>query len=164
MRISDWSSDVCSSDLRDGIVDRAAYELCALSQLRERLRAGDIWVSGSRQFRDFDSYLIPPATFDALREKGPLPLAIETDFDRHIEERRARLDTAIEQVTVLARQGELPQVRLDERGLIISPLKAATPPDTEIARRAAYDRLPRVKITELLLAEIGRASGRGRRG
>ena len=39
--------------LRDGIVDRAAYELCALSQLRERLRAGDIWVSGSRQFRDF---------------------------------------------------------------------------------------------------------------
>src|SRR3546814_10380215 len=98
--------------LRDGIVDRAAYELCALSQLRDRLRAGDIWVSGSRQFRDFDSYLIPPATFDALREKGPLPLAIETDFDRHIEERRARLDTAIEQVTVLARQGELPQVRL----------------------------------------------------
>src|SRR3546814_1930426 len=65
--------------------------------------------------------------------------------------RRARLDTAIEQVTVLARQGELPQVRLDESGLIISPLKAATPPATEIARRAAYDRLPRVKITAPLL-------------
>ncbi|EQA97575.1 hypothetical protein L286_22450 [Sphingobium sp. HDIP04] len=32
--------------LRDGIVDRAAYELCALSQLRERLRAGDIWDRG----------------------------------------------------------------------------------------------------------------------
>src|SRR3546814_10954678 len=44
--------------LRDGIVDRAADELCALSRLRERLRAGDIWVAGSRQFRDFDSYLI----------------------------------------------------------------------------------------------------------
>src|SRR3546814_5164959 len=57
----------------------------------------------------------------------------------------------IEQVTILARQGELPQVRLDENGLIISPLKAATPPATEIARRAAYDRLPRVKITDLLL-------------
>src|SRR3546814_2025170 len=109
MRISDWSSDVCSSDLRhrtvklfagqflrafafrgagpvqgildalaiiadlyhtgkrrlpdkvplrfvsagrrpfvirDGVVDRAAYELCALSQLRDRLRAGDIWEIG----------------------------------------------------------------------------------------------------------------------
>jgi hypothetical protein len=80
-----------------------------LSQLRERLRAGDIWVAGSRQYRDFDSYLIPPATFAALREKGPLPLAIETDFERYIEERRTRLDTAIEQVTVPARQGNCPR-------------------------------------------------------
>jgi hypothetical protein len=62
---------------------------------------------GKPQFRDFDSYLIPPATFAALRE-GPLPLAIETDFDRHIEERRTRLDTAIEQVTVLAEGGAAP--------------------------------------------------------
>src|SRR3546814_18960857 len=73
---------------------------------------------------------MPPATFAALHEKGPLPLAIETDFERHIEERRTRLDTAIEQVTILARQGELPQVRLDENGLIISTLKAAPPPAT----------------------------------
>jgi TnpA family transposase len=137
--------------IRDGVVDRAAYELCALSQLRDRLRAGDIWVAGSRQFRDFDSYLIPPATFAALREKGPLPLAIESGFDQHIGERRERLDRAIERVTVLARQGELPQVRLDENGLMISPLKAITPPAAEVARRTAYDRLPRVKITDILL-------------
>ncbi|EKU73256.1 hypothetical protein HMPREF9718_04619 [Sphingobium yanoikuyae ATCC 51230] len=137
--------------IRDGVVDRAAYELCALSQLRDRLRAGDIWVAGSRQFRDFDSYLIPPTTFAALREKGPLPLAIETGFDRHIEDRRERLDSAIERVTMLARQGELPQVRLDENGLMISPLKAITPPAAEAARRTAYDRLPRVKITDILL-------------
>src|SRR3546814_17595454 len=37
--------------LLDCEADRAAYELCALSQLRERLRAGAIWVSGSRQFQ-----------------------------------------------------------------------------------------------------------------
>lgn len=137
--------------IRDGVVNRAAYELCALSQLRDRLRAGDIWVAGSRQYRDFDSYLIPHATFAALRGKGPLPLAIETGFDRHIEDQRVRFDRAIERVTVLARQGELPQVRLDENGLMISPLKAITPPVAEAARRTAYDRLPRVKITDILL-------------
>lgn len=137
--------------IRDGVVDRAAYELCLLSQLRDRLRAGDIWVAGSRQFRDFDSYLIPPTTFAALRDKGPLPLAIEAGFDLHIEGRRQRLDSAVERVTVLARQGELPQVRLDENGLMISPLKAITPPAAEVARRTAYDRLPRVKITDILL-------------
>ncbi|MFL5279700.1 MAG: hypothetical protein ACJ8AW_01540 [Rhodopila sp.] len=28
--------------LRDGVLDRRAYELCVLSELRDRLRAGDI--------------------------------------------------------------------------------------------------------------------------
>ncbi|KZB96209.1 transposase [Sphingomonas melonis TY] len=141
--------------LRDGQVVRAAYELCALTQLRDRLRAGDIWVEESRQYRAFDSYLLPPATFAALRERGPLPLAIDTDFDTFIAGRRARRDTAIEQVTALARQGELPQVRLDAGGLVISPLKAVTPPSTEDVRRMVYDRLPRVKITDLLLEVDG---------
>jgi hypothetical protein len=77
--------------------------------LRDRLRAGDIWVEESRQYRAFDSYLLPPATFAALRERGPLPLAIDTDFDTFIAGRRARLDTAIEQVTALARQGNCPR-------------------------------------------------------
>ena len=40
-------------------VDRRFYELCALAELRDRLRAGDIWVTGSRQYRDFETYLIP---------------------------------------------------------------------------------------------------------
>jgi len=91
------------------------------------------------------------ATFAALREKGPLPLAIETGFVSHIGDRRERLNRAIERVTVLARQGELPQVRLDENGLMISPLKAITPPAAEVTRRSAYGRLPRVKITDILL-------------
>jgi hypothetical protein len=89
-----------------------------------------------------------------MRARGPLPLAIDTDFDSFIAGRRASLDTAIERVTILARQGELPQVRLDGNGLVISPLKAITPPDAEDMRRVAYDRLPRVKITDLFWRSI----------
>jgi hypothetical protein len=40
-------------------VDRAGYELCAFSELRERLRAGDVWVAGSRRYRAFDDDLLP---------------------------------------------------------------------------------------------------------
>src|SRR6266568_1536637 len=42
-----------------GAIDRPFYELCALSTLRDRLRAGDVWVAGSRQYRAFDEYLLP---------------------------------------------------------------------------------------------------------
>ena len=38
-------------------VDRRYYELCALTELRNALRSGDIWVPGSRQFKDFEDYL-----------------------------------------------------------------------------------------------------------
>ena len=59
----------------DGI-DRRFYELCALSELKNALRSGDIWVHGSRQFKDFDAYLLPTNTFTALKQANALPLAV----------------------------------------------------------------------------------------
>lgn len=35
--------------LSDGTINRRYYELCVLSELRDRLRAGDVWVVGSHQ-------------------------------------------------------------------------------------------------------------------
>ena len=57
-------------------LDRKFYEICALSELKNALRSGDIWVKGSRQFRDFDDYLLPAEKFAALKREQALPLAI----------------------------------------------------------------------------------------
>ncbi|RMO96689.1 hypothetical protein ALQ33_200224 [Pseudomonas syringae pv. philadelphi] len=57
-------------------IDRRFYEICALSELKNALRSGDIWVKGSRQFRDFEDYLLPPAQFAALKKEQALPLAV----------------------------------------------------------------------------------------
>ncbi|WP_345789168.1 hypothetical protein [Pseudomonas sp. LAMO17WK12:I10] len=57
-------------------IDRRFYEICALSELKGALRSGDIWVNGSRQFRDFEDYLLPPAKFAALKKEQALLLAI----------------------------------------------------------------------------------------
>lgn len=37
--------------------DRHYCELCALSELKNALRPGDIWVRGSRRFKGFEDYL-----------------------------------------------------------------------------------------------------------
>ena len=58
-----------------GEVNRRAYELCVYFELRDRLRAGDVWVAGSRQRRNFDDRLIPKATFEILRTEESLPIA-----------------------------------------------------------------------------------------
>lgn len=135
---------------KDGI-DRAAYELCAFSELRERLRAGDVWVAGSKRYRAFDDYLLPKLIFEAMRAAGPLPLSVAEKFEDHLAERRARLEEAGASVVELAKAGKLTDVRLDETGLSISPLRAITPPEVKEVRQALYDRLPRARITEVLL-------------
>lgn len=137
--------------LRDGAVDRRAYEVCVLSELRDRLRAGDIWVEGSRDYRDFEDTLMPRPTFEQLKAEGPLPLAVEADGAAHLRGRRDLLDERLLEVASLARRGGLPDVDLSGGELRISPLRAATPPEAEALRRRAYDALPRVRITDLLL-------------
>jgi hypothetical protein len=53
--------------------DRRYYELCALAELKNALRSGDIWVEGSRQFKNFNEYMVPAQKFTALKEANELP-------------------------------------------------------------------------------------------
>ena len=58
-----------------GKIDGAAYELCFFAELRDRLRAGDIWVADSRQYRAVEDQLIAKPLFAAMKEAGPLPVS-----------------------------------------------------------------------------------------
>ncbi len=139
-------------------IDRKAYVLCVLLDLRDRLRAGDIWVDGSRQYQDFDSYLTPKATFALLKAEGPLPLAIDTDADRYLGGRREVLERELSAVGALAEAGKLQDIEIADGDIKISPLRAVTPPEAIGLRDHAYDVLPRVKITSLL-QEVDRWTG-----
>ncbi|HEY0205041.1 MAG TPA: Tn3 family transposase, partial [Acetobacteraceae bacterium] len=138
-----------------GKVDRRAWEVCVLSELRDRLRAGDVWVRGSRRYRNFEDCLLPKPTFAALRAEGPLPVGVEEDVERHLATRRDALAAAMADVAVLAKAGQLPDAVLDETGLRIKPLKAETPPEAQRAAQDAYGMLPRPRITDLLLEVDG---------
>jgi TnpA family transposase len=63
-----WARSVGAS----GDIDRRFYELCALSELKNRLRAGDLYVVGSRQFQDFEDYLLPTTVFRSMRSADRL--------------------------------------------------------------------------------------------
>jgi hypothetical protein len=90
--------------LTDAGIDRRYYELCALAELKNSLRSGDVWVQGSRQFKDFDEYLLPPDQFEAIRQGNLLPLPIITDCDRYVNERRQLLEQRLQSLTGWQRQ------------------------------------------------------------
>jgi TnpA family transposase len=138
-----------------GEIDRKAYEICALSELRDRLRAGDVWVEGSRQFRDFESCLAPRPTFEILRAEGALPIAVGADGGIHLSDRRQVLVERLAVVGAAAAAGALEDVDLSSGELRVTPIKDHTPEGADALGRSAYGAVPKIKITDLLLEVDG---------
>ena len=90
--------------LPGGVIDRRYYEFCVLSELRDRLRAGDVWVVGSRQYRSFEERLLSRETMQNLQKSDTLPIAVEADFDRFIESRLTLLDERLKEVDARAKR------------------------------------------------------------
>lgn len=132
-------------------LDRRYYELRALAELKNALRSGDMWVLGSRQFKDFEEYLVPTEPFAALLQAGELPLAVEPNGEWYLQQRLAHLTQQLETVNRLAAAGELPDSSLTAAGLKITPLDAAVPEAAQALIDQVARLLPHVKITDLLL-------------
>ncbi len=135
---------------KDGI-DRRFYEICALSELKNMLRSGDIWVQGSRQFRNFDEYLIPANQFDSLKQTKSLPLAINPNCNEYLDERLQILEEQLSVAAQLAQANELPDAILTETGLKITPLNTVVPDSAQALIDQTSRLMPRIKITELLM-------------
>jgi TnpA family transposase len=119
--------------------------------LKNLLRSGDIWVQGSRQFRDFDDYLLPPKRFEALKETQELPIAVNIDCDQYLDERLKRLEQQLAKVNHLALANELPDAIINAAGLKITPLENIVPDAAKALINQISTLLPRTKITELLM-------------
>ncbi|PXX51588.1 Transposase and inactivated derivatives, TnpA family [Pseudomonas sp. LAMO17WK12:I10] len=122
-----------------------------MSELKNALRSGDIWVKGSRQFRDFEDCLLPPARFAALKKEQTLPFAINPNSDQYLEEHLQLLKQQLATVAKLAKDNELPDAILSESGLKITPLDAAVPDTAQALIDKTSQLLSRIKITELLM-------------
>lgn len=135
----------------DAGIDRRHYELCALSELKNALRSGDVWVEGSRQFKNFNEYLLPAQKFAALKGADELRLAVDSDCERYLKERLDTLNDQLQSVDLLAAANDLPDAILTDAGLKITPLNASVPQSAQSLIDQIAASLPHVKITELLL-------------
>ncbi len=95
-------------------------------RVEELLRSGDIWVQGSRQFKDFEDYLVPPEVHQPQAVQQ-LPLAVATDCEQYLHERLTLLEAQLATVNRMAAANDLPDAIITESGLKITPLDAAVP-------------------------------------
>jgi hypothetical protein len=125
-----------------------------MATLRDRLRAGDIWVEGTRNYRRFDTYLL------SRREAGKVAesLPFQTDAAAYLEERARTLDWRLRRFAKQIKANRLEGVVLERDRLKLQPMQAITPPEAEALDRKLDALLPRVRITELMV-EVAERTG-----
>ena len=132
--------------IQGGQPKRRIYETAVVSTLRDRLRAGDVWVNGSREYRQFNSYLMTrDKAENTMREVG-----FEVNSEAWLTDRREKLKKRLVQVDRALKHNNIPGVRMERGGLKITPHDAVTPPSAARLERAIDAVMPRIRITELL--------------
>ncbi len=101
-------------------IDRQYYEICAMNELKGALRAGDIWVRGSRRYKNFDYYLMPGNDFEKLLNNNQLNIPAETNCEAYLKARLTLLASRQEEVNAMAVTGDLPDVDISDKGLKIT--------------------------------------------
>ena len=80
--------------MKDGQPKRRVYETAVVATLKDRLRAGDVWVDGSREYRRFDSYFMPRDKAEVIMRNA----GFETDPEVWLADRRKKLEKRLTQV------------------------------------------------------------------
>jgi hypothetical protein len=125
--------------------DHQLWEVAVLSHLREAFRSGDIWLAHSRRYADLKQALAP---IEAARATPGL--TVPFDPESWLEDRKARLTDGLDRLAKAARSGAIPGGSIENGILKIDRLTAAVPEAAEALVLDLYDRLPAVRITDLL--------------
>jgi len=126
---TDWRPLVIEDDGELLKINRTAYEICVLKTLRDRLRCREIWVVGSRRYRDPEEDL--PQDFEARREFYYSELGIPLDAKAYTQTLREEMNRSLKALN--DGMPTNPKVKIvakkDGSRISISPLKALQDPE-----------------------------------
>ena len=136
---------------------RRAYELCALSALRDRLRSGDVYTGPSARYADPESYLVPEEAWSAQRAEACAQLGLTPSGRERVTERVRELRGLLGRVdSALASGSDRGDLRLDDGCLVVPPFDAEPlPPSAEALAEAVSTRLPLVDLPDLVIEVDG---------
>jgi len=126
-----------------------------LSTLRDRLRSGDIFVTGSRKYASLDTYLISSQKWPELKPEILRQLSSGDKTLHRLDERIKELEAYLPLMESILHEGG--DIRLDDNGeLVVTPLEAADLPATvEGLNQSIKACIPEVDLPEILMEVDG---------
>lgn len=132
----------------EGNINRQYYEMAALTELKNYIRSGDVWVEGSRLHKDFEEYLVPKDDWGKAKVQGT-NIAVNVNFDQYISERYETLNTKLKWIS--KNIDNIESINIKKQKIHVKRLQADTPEEARNFSLSLYKMLPRVKLTDLLM-------------
>ena len=125
----------------DGSINRHYYEMAVLTELRDRVKAGDISISGSKQYKDFEDYLLSKNEWINSKENNKLSVSLS--FDEYIQD---RLNSLNERLRWLSKNMKnISTISIDNCKISIARLENITPKEAKELSFSLYKLLPKIK-------------------
>jgi TnpA family transposase len=132
----------------EGNINRQYYEMAALTELKNYIRSGDVWVEGSRLHKDFEEYLVSRDDWGKAKIIGT-DIAVNVSFEQYIQERCEVLNTKLQWIS--KNIDKMESINIKKQQIHVERLQADTPEESRNFSLSLYKILPRVKLTDLLM-------------
>jgi TnpA family transposase len=133
---------------KNGNIDKTYYELATLTKLKDYIRSGDVYVSGSRKYKDLEEYFVTEPEWAIAKETGT-QLAVPLSAEEYLADRKRVLTERLHWLSKNIKS--LEGVSLENGKIHLDRLEKDTPEEAEHLSKKLYSLLPRIKLTDLLL-------------
>ncbi|MEG2618779.1 MAG: Tn3 family transposase [Bacilli bacterium] len=139
---------------KDGSINRRYYEMAVLTEVRDRVKAGDISIEGSKQFKEFDDYLITKEEWEIVKENNGLDISLSVD--EYLNDRCNVLNESLNWVSKNIKI--LDSVSIENGKISVSRLEKDTPQEAKHLSVSSYNIIPKTALSDLI-SDVAKITG-----
>lgn len=124
------------------------YEFHLFLEMCYALKSGDMWIVGSKQYRNLEDYLYPKNKWVLLDDQQ---LQLPKQPELYLSEMKQITDYSVKEIEALITKDLLPDLKYDGEKISLNKLKDQVPPEAKAFGKRIYSMMPRTKLTELIL-------------
>ena len=138
-----WEKIISS---KEGVEKRHYIEIAALSELKNKLRSGDIYVNESKTYRNFEDYLFSKEEWKLKKKNTRLTAKLEVK--EYFESKEKQLNQLFNWYS--SNYEKLENVIIEEDKIHLKKLKKAVPEEAKELSVKLYKLVPKIKLHDLL--------------
>jgi TnpA family transposase len=138
-----WSSNI---EKEDGYKKRHFYELAVLNELKNNIRSGDIAVNGSKNFKNFDTYLVSKENWN--HERYSTKLFANSSFDEYISSKKKSLNELFEWFS--KNKNAIDKALIEDDKIKLKKLGSNYQEEADKLSKELYKMLPKVGLQDIL--------------